>query len=517
MKRTWLLVAATAGAALALRWYGAWFGWPYVLHPDEPHVVAAAVRFLDLRQFDLNPHFFEYPAFFIYLTAAVLAMGGYLGSLLGAAPPVAALPALYAEQPAPFHVAARLLSGLAGAAAIPLVFLLGRRLYSTATGVLAGALLAVNTLHVRESHYATTDALMTTLGVAASYAAVRVYHGGLVRWYLFAGIFSGLAAATKYPAGVALLSVLLAHALRSRREPETRLLSLPPFLAVFAALDAFLIAAPYTVLDVQAFANALFGEWVAQNIPQLGESTRPLWFYLRAFGYPPILAMAGLALTAAGLMYVLGRRSMSSALLLSFPVFFYFTIGTAVIKVERYFLPMLPFLAIAVAALLVAGLRRRNIVVWSGSAVAAAAVLVLSTAYDVRFVMALASPDPRVQARDWMQDHLPRGSSIVMVAGAYGWQNPPLNSAGFRLLSLYPPYQDVRFYRRLQERQLMTGPFAGAASLLLGKRLIADAPPRPRRQGSLVETWAPPGLEELRRQGAEYFVLTDQLRAWYDA
>src|SRR4051812_37557374 len=100
MTRPWILVAAVTAIGLSLRWYGAWFGWPHVLHPDEPHVVATAVRFLNTQQFDLNPHFFQYPAFFMYLTAATFALGATVGSWFGALPPVSTLPALYADHPA---------------------------------------------------------------------------------------------------------------------------------------------------------------------------------------------------------------------------------------------------------------------------------------------------------------------------------------------------------------------------------------------------------------------------------
>jgi 4-amino-4-deoxy-L-arabinose transferase-like glycosyltransferase len=74
--------------------------------------------------------------------------------------------------------------------------------------LIAAAVLAVNFLHVRDSHFATNDALMTALVTAAVFQSVRYLdapsHAGLA----LAAAFAGLAAGAKYNGGIAMASVM---------------------------------------------------------------------------------------------------------------------------------------------------------------------------------------------------------------------------------------------------------------------------------------------------------------------
>ncbi|MCH8813422.1 MAG: hypothetical protein IID07_16485, partial [Gemmatimonadetes bacterium] len=64
-------LAAVLALAFLLRVWGIGFGVPDVeARPDEALVVGMAVRFLSG---DLNPHYFQYPSFFLYLVGAVVA------------------------------------------------------------------------------------------------------------------------------------------------------------------------------------------------------------------------------------------------------------------------------------------------------------------------------------------------------------------------------------------------------------------------------------------------------------
>ena len=98
--------------------------------------------------------------------------------------------------------AARLVSALLGTAAVALLIAAGRRLGGAATGLIAGALLAVAFLPVHYAHLALNDAptlapaCLALLGVADDLP--RNGYGG----YAIAGLALGVACATKYTAGI---------------------------------------------------------------------------------------------------------------------------------------------------------------------------------------------------------------------------------------------------------------------------------------------------------------------------
>src|SRR5687768_12271473 len=137
--------------AAGLRLFPVWFGLPYpYARPDEAVSISRAVGVL---AGDFNPHFFHWPSLTFYLFAAVLG-------------PVSAVRSLFGVEPLPLATAvitARVVVALAGALTLVPLFRLAARIAGERAGVLAAAFLAVAPLHVRDSHFAMTDVLMTLL------------------------------------------------------------------------------------------------------------------------------------------------------------------------------------------------------------------------------------------------------------------------------------------------------------------------------------------------------------------
>ncbi|MEW5719620.1 MAG: glycosyltransferase family 39 protein, partial [Chloroflexota bacterium] len=157
--------------AAAFRFYGlAWDG-GYLFHPDERKIllVASELR-LPSNAFEffstdspLNPKFFAYGSFPIYLL-----------KILGAFAPTPALVVPWREDFVRLALLGRALSALFDLGTIALTFLLARRLYDAATGLIAAACIAVTVLHIQLSHFYAVDTLLTLLVVATMYFAARL-------------------------------------------------------------------------------------------------------------------------------------------------------------------------------------------------------------------------------------------------------------------------------------------------------------------------------------------------------
>jgi mannosyltransferase len=89
--------------------------------------------------------------------------------------------------------AIRLLSAVIGAVAVPLTYLLGRRLHSSAAGLAAAALLAVNGYHVLMSQEARAYALLSTLTVLSYILLDRALQSGRRRDWALHGLVTVLA------------------------------------------------------------------------------------------------------------------------------------------------------------------------------------------------------------------------------------------------------------------------------------------------------------------------------------
>jgi hypothetical protein len=209
------LVLATSGLALALNVAGIGWGLPSRFHPDEKaDVVAAMVR--DRR---LLPDSYVNPSLPLALSAPFVAVQqGILGSL-----------------PEPWSdplLATRLLSALAGAAAVLLLGLAATRIHPGA-GVVAPLLLAAAPGVVNLCHFATPEAWVLATASLVLLLGLRHLEGGTPAWA--PGLGLGLAASTKYTAAALAVPVLAALWMR-RRAPADRADRVAWLVAGLAAL-----------------------------------------------------------------------------------------------------------------------------------------------------------------------------------------------------------------------------------------------------------------------------------------
>ena len=128
-------------------------------------------------------------------------------------------------------IAVRLLSVLIGVAAVPLIYLAGRRLFGHKAGLLAALLLAISPFHIYYSQEVRMYGLVTLLGLVILDSGFRILDSGSVRARLWAWVGYVLAATaalyTQYYAAFLILALNLVVLLRwlRARHPFKELLS----------------------------------------------------------------------------------------------------------------------------------------------------------------------------------------------------------------------------------------------------------------------------------------------------
>lgn len=352
--------------------------------PDEEYVSGKALEMV--RTGDPNPRFFHYPSLALYANAAVLVL----------APP------LRGGEHA--RLVSRLLSAAAGVGTVGLVFGLGAALFSAPAGLVAAALLAVAYLPVRESHFGTTDALMTCFVCASVLVAARARgrHARL-RW---AAVLAGLAAGTKYPGILALAPVgwLIATEARGSARERLRELVLAPALAGVVAL----CTTPYLVLDPEV-ARASLSQLAKEQWTDPAATPAPLHAFTFALRYG-----LGLPLLSLGLAGLVAAPRRQAALLWVWVLPFFLATAFTPIHVARYALPLAPPLCLAAAAF---ALRLPLAPVLRAALVVVVAVPPLVS--SLRFDRLLGREDTRLLAARWIEEELEPGTPVAVVVG-YG-------------------------------------------------------------------------------------------------
>ncbi|MBI2621004.1 glycosyltransferase family 39 protein [candidate division WWE3 bacterium] len=394
--------------ALSIRVIGINHGFPFIFHSDEPAVVRTALS----MRFDPNPAHFDWPHlqfylnYFIYL--AFIKVRGLI-QILNLQSPLSQLFPILWRDPLVFYGISRAFAALLGALTIVPVYLASKTLFDRKTAFLAAFAFAFIPFHVHASHFALVDVPMTFWVAWALYFCTLIFRHGLLRDYLLAGFFIGLAASTKYNGGLFAATVLVAHFLRSRSNffdyREFWKLALSGGISVFG----FFVGTPYALFDFGTFisSNSPAGAlWQFTNvgkvslIEQISQAMNNLAFKLSDdFGYTIMLGFA------AAVFLAFYKRNFKLYLLLAPSLFTIFYVSGFEKTRSHYYMGIYPFVAILAAyvvGIMVEKLAKRKILVY----VLLAAFFSIPIYLSWQKVLLLARKDTRLILYGWMSKNV---------------------------------------------------------------------------------------------------------------
>jgi hypothetical protein len=478
MKSPGALISVAILTALGgwLRFASIGFGLPDHFRPDEELTIPRAIGFATSG--DLDPHFQAYPGLQMYVEYAALraaaAVHGQSGNFIEY---------FSADNQSRAYRVSRETSAVFGTATIPAMFA-AASVFGPGAGLVAAAIMTVAPLHVRDSKFATTDAA-ATFWLTMALAMILRIDGVSYRRYATAGILCGLAAATKYPAGIVVSTIVTRHlqlrgrtwASAARAMTDSRMVT-----AGLSAMTAFAIASPYTILDWHQTAHDLFSgiqlngvtesvligpHWPAWIPRMMGSTPAPLRFFVGkllsgaygslrlAFHAMPDSFGAPFAILLVVAMVWGWTREREKTLALIVLI----AVALAGLVTNRFFFRYLltPFPAMTiVAAAFLCSLTRGE---WrSGRWVAGgllAAILIPSALRDIELNRLLREPDTRAEARVWIESRIPRGESIAVTA-ANPFANPPLSND-----YTYVPFGDFDSAAHRGTRWIVSAELAG--------------------------------------------------------
>lgn len=393
------LVAILAAAALFCA-YGIHWGRAECWNYDE-----IALRPLN----GLHPGYFYKPPFHIYVNHLLVFYPVHLVERVAKV--------LYFHTPVRFNearlIGSRLLTAGLFLGTIALISAISRRFYGRFAALIIALLVATSAGFIAYAHFLTPDSPLLFWMTAAAFFSARIAQAGKTRDYVLAGVFTGLAAATKYNGVLVGVAIGVAHLFSPNCRDLRSVFHWRVLLGLALIPLSFVAGNPYAVLDYKKFAADFM--YMSSVTPGYGEQGGPGYGkFLRTL--PEILGVPGTIVigfcVAASLGWLIRRRDETRNARIGFfiagsvALVYYLSLGSFTRVPTRFVLPMVPFLILMTGPFLTALESRARTLVLT--------LLVPVTLYNVvccLFVGKRFSDDPRLAAQDWMIAHA-RGNTI---------------------------------------------------------------------------------------------------------
>ncbi len=421
------------------------------IQPDELFNVAIPVEMALKNR--LNPEFFNYPAFIINSNFVMLHL---TGALEGLSFDDRAGKSQRTYAAFPLYVLARMYSVFGSLLTVACAYAIPRMLGGRYAAFCAALLVAVSYTLVQHSNYIKPASLATGWMMLATWASIAALHTRRARsrerLYIFAGIFTGLAATTRYNAVAVAIIVCLAGLALLYRQPSRRNLRLIALSWLLIPL-VFILISPYTLRDFEHFWQE-FTNIVAQyQVPgqvadyflvshETGMLYLLIYISLFSLGIPAMAALLPAFIAAwqgrkpqphrhnALLIYVI----LITLFLLAYILVVFRTIRPG--HTDHMLLPSLPYFAL-LSAIGADWLVKRIPLPKRFMMPAIALVLVIQPlVLSLHVVWMFRQPDTRHIMLDWIHENIPRGSRFFL-NGPY---NVPLDEALYPNVPQYGNY-----------------------------------------------------------------------------
>ncbi|MFA7344974.1 MAG: glycosyltransferase family 39 protein [Terrimicrobiaceae bacterium] len=320
-------------------------------------------------------------------------------------------------------IAARILQAILMLGCVVCVFRFARDHFGLASARASAILIATSASFLLNKIFLTTDISLVFWMLASLVASGRILKTGGMRASLAAGIFAGLATATKYNGLAVALAIPLAHMLYRDPRGTLAFLGRRSFWAGgFAVPISFILVNPYCILDFRKFASDFMYNYSVTPIYNGQTTGNGYGAFVAAFpeifGWPLCLVLP--VLFVCGLVWAVRKRPESAiaAMGLCAAVFalYFWKIGGFPRIETRFVLPSAPFL------LLLAAPGWELFAKWR-AAVAIPAVALglygLASGYEITRQF---TEDPRMEALKWADRNFPDHCKVEASTGSPQWK-----------------------------------------------------------------------------------------------
>lgn len=414
---TFLLILIFTGAFL-LRIWGVNFGLPELFHFDE--------RILSFNALYAMAHKGKLMSAYLYGNLIPYLLGGLYGTyyvilkIAGTIKEPFDFFVLYINNPTNIYLIGRIFFVACSTFCVFALYLMSKKIYSNTIALIATILFSFSFLPIQQSKFMKGDTLGTLFLLLAFYFLASTIQDNLsqkseIKKYILAGVFMGLAIASRFTLWVGLLSLIF-MCLTSKSKLGKRVKNC--FILGFTSVVVFLIVTPSLLLEFHNFmasARMVMSDLSCYNIPTGG---LPTWlFYLtehlhKGIGLPlEIVAIIGI-------LYSLYKKEDIGFII--FLVLFFIILNQPA-NFERYLIPTIPFLILFAAKFMhqiTSKLKvtsfQRNIII----GIITIGLILPNLLNTIKYNYLITQPDTRIIARKFIESTIQKGSKIVSESGS---------------------------------------------------------------------------------------------------
>jgi 4-amino-4-deoxy-L-arabinose transferase-like glycosyltransferase len=400
--------------AFATRFIGLSWGNGYYFHPDESNM---AISLSQLTSSNLNPHFFAYGQFPLYLGYFTLQAFN--------------LPNNFANS----IFILRFWSAIFSVLAVFVIYLIFSKLFSRPQTLIMVLLVIFNPGLIQLAHFGTTESLLILIFLINIYLAIKIVdHPEIFLSYILAGAVTGIGLAAKISSLIFLGPILLASFI-SFIKSHHRLTYIPKlFLLLIFTLISGIIFSPYNILAKSDFLSSLNYETnVATGLlkvfytAQFQKTIPYLFQFTHIFPYVSgipifILAILGFFIFIKNWKLEIGNWKYWSLILIPALVYFLY-FGQLYVKWTRFVSPVF-FIFPLFTAYFLSKIKNTFIRYF---------LLIICCLPGLYFLNLYFHPDIRLTASSWMSSHLPANSKIFSEAGNV--INLPLSGPSYQIIN----------------------------------------------------------------------------------
>lgn len=396
----------------------------YYFHPDERALIMITLplHFPDnlgnllTSNSTLNPHFFAYGSFPIYLLRILSEIFGYFNPILR----------VYGG----IHIIGRLLSAAFDTGTVFIIYLICLRLFSKKIGVISSALYAFSVLPIQLSHFFAVDTILTFFMVSTLYSLIVFIEKPTIKNILTTGLLFGLALSTKISAAILISNIIIAFLIAflhksKRSKPKISLLLATAIIFISSTSMVFFLIQPYALIDHQEFVRQTLSQaqmskdvfifpYTLQyvgKIPYIYE-LKNIFFW----GQGPLIA----ALSLLGLFFYCYKNR--KRIILLFPaiyiIIYFFVFGKFAVGFIRYMLPIYPVLSIFggwfVFEMIIKKIPKKYLKNYLVNKFLILGFITIIAIYPVSYISIYLHPNTRIQASDWINKNIPSGSKLAI-------------------------------------------------------------------------------------------------------
>ena len=369
----------------------------------------------------LLPTAFWYPTAYSLMLFVIYSIYFLLGYLTGYFQTTSDFAVLYFSDFLTFFIIGRLITVLLGVLTIYVVYKLAKKIHNPILGIVASIFLGFNFVHIQFSQVVKLDVPSTLFILLSFYYCYLLLEDRRLKYYIFSGIFAGLAAATKHPAGIFIFVLVFSHLLTIKNMKD--IVNRAFLTSIACYIVTFFIFSPHYIFHPEKLFSWI--SYLALERPDYKTFTMLAYDYdvQNTYGVfflkylPSAMGPIFAVLTLPSIIYLAFKRTRKDVLLISFPIIFFIIVGFQANTFPRYWVPIYPFLSIIVAIFIINMLKivlkksEYRVFILAGITLT---IIIFPAFSAMRYNYQISQKDTREIAKEWVEKNIHENTKLAM-------------------------------------------------------------------------------------------------------